>query len=1790
MPQTLVDLLRLRAHEQPDRLAYTFLPDESDRATLSYSELDQRARHIGAWLQSLGASNERVLLLYPPGLEYIAAFFGCLYAGCVAVPVYAPRPNRSLARIQNIAANADAKLALTTASILSKIEPLLGETSDLRGLRWLAADTFTPVEESAWLKPSIDSETLALLQYTSGSTGEPKGVMLSHKNLLSNSALLAHAFKYTSESRCVSWLPLYHDMGLIGGMLQPLYGGFPCTLISPVSFLQQPLRWLRAISNDKATISGGPNFAYELCLRTINAEQRASLDLSSWTVAFNGAEPIHSETLHRFVEYFAPCGFRPESFHPCYGLAEATLIVSGGPKNNTLPVVRTVSRTALAQDHKLTSASSESDSQTIVGCGRVLPEQQVIVVDPKFLTQCPDNCVGELWISGPSVAAGYWNRPLDTEQIFNAHLANSNAGAFLRTGDLGFINDDELFLTGRLKDLIIIRGVNHYPQDVERTVERSHSSLRPGCGAAFSVELNNEERLIVVQEIDRRGDTDFDQVIAAIRQAVAEEHELHVAAIVLLKRGSISKTSSGKIQRQACRDAFLRGDLKVAAEWRETSRQNEPDTAFAGSPTSVEDVQAWLVSRLAAKLRISRSGINVSRSITQHGVDSLAAMELLHAIDTELHLSLPMSCLLDSDSVAELAKEIWRQLQELTTAAAEPSETDETSPPHSPLSYGQRALWFLKELEPNNTAYNLAFAVKVRGVLNREALQQAFQRVIERHDVLRTTFPRIDDQPEQEIHDSVEFCIQDSDVSEWSDQTLQDQLAVEGQRPFDLEHGPLLRVKLFRQSAAENVLLFAIHHIVADFWSLALLFSELESFYVAACNGQPLALPRPKQFADYARYQQQQLAGSDGERLWQYWKKQLEGELPVLNLPRSIGGIDTAPQGASQFFTVGPEPAQRLRDFASARGVTLYSVLLAALNVLLSRYAHQDEILIGSPITGRNTTEWFNSVGYFVNAVALRSRPRANLSFDSFLEQVQQTVKAALAHQEYPFSLLVERLQPARQAGISPIFQVSFVLQKNHLSDRPELAALALNEPGVRLKLGELELESIKLDAEQPFELTLMIADAGKELKGSWLYRSQIFEEEIISRLSSHFQQLLETIVSEPQTQLRALQLLTADERAQLPYEWNNTARPVSSESIIELFTEQVARSPQAVAVLDEHQQLTYAELAARALTLAHRLRQQGVGADVLVGIYMERSVDLVVALLGVLYAGGAYLPLDLQSAPQRARQVLGASGSTLVVTHSSHGAVVSEFGARVLLLDEPQKTSATLDEISPLSLPHINGGQLAYVIYTSGSTGAPKGVMISHRALVNHMSWIIREFNIDEHDTVVQKTPVGFDAAAWEFWAPLLVGGQLLMARPGGHQDSRYLCQLINEQRATILQVVPTLLRMLVEDEAFKKCQTLRDLYCGGERLPAELVEQVQHTLPAVRVHNLYGPTEACIDASHWYCARPDETTNAAAGKDRSRNILIGRPIDNTQVYVLDDQLQPEPIGVIGELFIGGMGLARGYLDDPGLTASKFIPDSFSGRHGGRLYRTGDLARFTGDGQLEYVGRIDQQVKLRGYRIELGEIEAALTQHPEVRRVVVQVREDDGRQRLVAWLVPRVKAPTASELRRHCKGLLPEYMIPTVFLMMESLPLTATGKIDRQALPAPGAEYSLSESEMVTPRTEVEAGLAQIWSELLGIKQVGIHNSFFELGGHSLLATQLIARLRKSFQVEVTLRDFFETPTIAWLAEVIEQSPRSQPTRQLQTIRVRPRGGKTIESLLARIDDLSDAETRSLLSHKEQT
>jgi amino acid adenylation domain-containing protein len=1046
-----------------------------------------------------------------------------------------------------------------------------------------------------------------------------------------------------------------------------------------------------------------------------------------------------------------------------------------------------------------------------------------------------------------------------------------------------------------------------------------------------------------------------------------------------------------------------------------------------------------------------------------------------------------------------------------------------------PTSFAQQRLWFLDQLAPGNPFYNVSTALRLTGSLNFTALEQAFNEIVRRHETLRTTFVMVEQQPMQAI--PAESCANAPsltiplpliDLRNFESQERETQvrriLTAEAQHPFNLTTGPLLRVKLLQLDEAEYVLLLNLHHIVADGWSIGVLIKELGVLYKAFIEDKhhsvSTLLPElPIQYADFAEWQREWLQGvgingfSPLQTQLAYWQKQLDG-ISVLNLPtdRLRPAVPTY-SGAKQFLELPHSLTQALEALSYQEGVTLFMTLLAAFQTLLYRYTQQEDIAVGVPIANRNRSELEGLIGFFVNSLVLRSDLSGNPTFRELLNRVREVTLGAYAHQELPFEKLVEELQQERDLSRHPLFQVVFSLQNTPIQ--------ALELPGLTLSQFEFDSKTAKLDLE--FHLWQDL----ESLKGQVVYSTDLFDDITMTRMLRHFQTLLESIVANPDQRLTDLPLLTGNERQQLLIDWNNTRREYTENKCFhQLFASQVEKTPDAIALVFEQKQLTYREVNNQANQLAHHLQQMGVSPDVLVGICLERSLLMIVALLGILKAGGAYVPLDPSYPQERLKFILEDAKVSVLLTQQQFVELFENSVVSVVCLDKDGEAIASQSQENPASC--VTFSNLAYVIYTSGSTGQPKGVLIEHQGLSNLVEAQIEVFNLQPGHRILQFASLSFDAAIFEIVMALGTGAALYLAKKEFLLPGQSLLQLLRENAITHITLPPAVLAVLPTESL----PALQTIICAGESCSDSIVKRWMSSNR--KFFNAYGPTEATVWSTvaeiNSFCQKPP----------------IGRPIANTQIYILDKHLQPVPIGIPGEIYIGGEGLARGYLNRPVLTAEKFNANPFEKAEGSRLYRTGDLARYRPDGNIEFLERIDNQVKIRGFRIELSEVETVLNQHKTVKEAVVIAKENiSGGKDLVAYIIPKFKqTATTIELRKFLKEKLPEYMVPKTLVLLDSLPLTPNSKVDRQALTALDIlNNRVLDKTFVAPRTPIELKLAEIWTEVLNLERVSIHDNFFDVGGNSLLSVRLLERIRKQFGCELPLSTLFLNPTIENLA-----------------------------------------------------
>ncbi|MBW4602154.1 MAG: amino acid adenylation domain-containing protein [Calothrix sp. FI2-JRJ7] len=1694
-------LFEEQASKTPNNIAVVF-----EDQKLTYAELNKSANQLAYYLQKLGVEKDVVVGIATERSHLmLVAMLGILKAGGAYLPLDPTLPTESLAfRLQD----AQASILLTQQGIDS-ISDLKSKVPN-QTLVYLDTDwEIISSENTGNPLNKVTHENLVYVIYTSGSTGKPKGVAIEHQQLSNYLYGILEKLELPAGVSFASVSTFAADLG--NTMIFPSLCTGGCLHI---------VSWERA--SDAAALAEYFRCHVIDCLKIVPSHLAALLSsgniesiLPRQLLIFGG-EAAGWQLIETIQQHVPNC----------------RIINHYGPTETTVGVL-----TYAVNKQKY----REQKSQT-VPIGKPIANTQIYVLDDNQKPVAM-GVPGELYIGGKSLARGYINRPELTKErfIINPFL-NFESGEFTekskplnpifsqrlyRTGDLVcYLPDGNIEFLGRLDNQVKIRGFRIELGEIEATL--SQYPAVQGIAVIATEEELGDRRLIayIVPNNDERTlSTQHSTLINDLRNFLKEKLPEYMipSAFVVLK--ALPLTANGKVDRYAlpAPDAVLQ------------------EKTFVVPRNPIEEVLAGIWSQL-----LGVSPLSIDDDFFDLGGHSLLATQIISRIRIIFGVEIPLRQLFVSSTVAKLAVHIEAAIasshQQMSLISPVSRDRD------LPLSFAQWRLWFFQQLEPESSTYNLLRAIRLTGVLNITALQQSFNEILRRHEVLRTTFATINGQPLQVIHPKIDLKLPIVDLTQIQNQesTIQNFLLEEAQQSFDLAQGPLLRTTLLRLGEEEHVLILTLHHIVSDAWSTGVLVSESAALYAAFCEGKPSPLEElPIQYADFAIWQREWLQQQQLQTQLDYWKKQLQGNLPVLELKsdRPRPAIQTF-AGEEYSLVLPKELSQALKKLSQQEGVTLFMTLLAAFKTLLYRYTGQTDILIGSPIANRNRAEIENLIGFFVNTLVLRTDLSDNPSFIQLLARVRDCTLSAYAHQDLPFEKLLEELQPERDTSHMPLFQVMFVLQ---------------NTPSKTLELPSLRIQPIEVKGKTAkFDLTLFIEDTEHGLIASFEYNTDLFDQPTICRLGQHFQTLLAGIITNPTQHLCELSLLTATEQQQLR-EWNSTATDYENELCLhQLFELQAQKTPDAVAVVFENQQITYQELNCRANQLAHYLQKLGVKPEVLVGICVERSLEMIIGLLGILKAGGAYVPLD-PSYPQQRLAFMLENSQTPVLLCQQH--LVKNFPAhttKLVCLDT--NWELITDQSSENPVCNLTPDNLAYVIYTSGSTGRPKGAMNTHRGVANFLTAMQQQFGLTNQDSLLSVTTLSFDIAVLELFLPLTVGAKVILASREVAIDGTQLLKRLKSD-ITVMQATPATWRMLLE--AGWQSNPQLKILCGGEALPAKLAQQLRQR--SAGVWNLYGPTETTI----WSTIHQVD--------ERETSVPIGRPIANTQIYLLDPNFNLVPVGVIGELYIGGVGVGRGYLHNPQLTSEKFIPNPFSDNPGARLYKSGDLACYLPDGTIEFLGRIDYQLKVRGFRIELGEIEAVLSQHPAVGETVVVIREDTpGDKRLVAYLVPtkhlqqdeifnsstlsdnaeinKNGSNFISQLRLFLQERLPEYMLPSAFVLIESLPLTPSGKVNRQALPAPDISKGNLEIDFAPPRTSTEKVVANIWSQVLKREQVGIHDNFFDLGGHSLLATQVISRLWEAFKVELPLRSLFEEPTVAKLVKYIEKILTVQ---QLQTLTI---------------------------------
>jgi len=1631
----------------------------------------------------------------------------------VAVPAAPPLGSRLKERARRIVENARPAAVLSTASELAAVRQVLADVlTNVQVLDIGAIDA-----QSADVSSSLRFDELALLQYTSGSTTAPRGVMVEHRHLMANQRMIAQAMGHGSDADFVSWLPPFHDMGLMGNLLQPIYLGSTCTFMPPAAFARRPLRWLEAVSTYRAHTSGAPNFGFDLCVDALEKEPAGtvSLDLSCWRIAYSGAEPVRRSTLDRFARAFEPFGFRREALYPTYGLAEATLMVAG---------------------HRSVFSGLPRSVGQHVSCGIEVAPDTIAIVEPTTRCRLPEGAVGEVWVTGDHICAGYWGDARGSEGIFHAQI-ESDPRTYLRTGDLGYLDQRELFICGRLTDQIIVRGINLDPHDIETAAAAvmTRHDVRHQV-VAFQLEGSTDQLVILLCEGALSDAQAWGTRAREILQEVACRIEIRLDAVVLVRSGTLPRTSSGKIQRSSCRDRYAEKSLRVIREIRfdeEGSSWTKVSTSvLAGLPEEEREAEilSLMKRQVAAILGISPSALDTSAPLSHYGWDSLAAVTFTHDIERCYGLVLPERLSLQERTLVSIAAFLARRIAAVPSVEhAKVAIVRKPDLRGLPLSVGQRAFWFLTHLAPESSAFNLSLVAAIQGEFDVDIFRRCLRRWIDSHAVVHSRLRWTGESYIQErvltgaseplrVVDAATLSKEGGCAIAWD--TIR--------RPFDLLAEQPWRCTLVRSEGCWTIA-FCIHHLAADFRSLCLMVNSVVGLYVRALEtGAVPNFTCDTPFDDFVTKERDELLSDRGDRMRRFWKDRLEGHLEPLELPYLKPATPSRPEaGALLHHQLDGAAKSGIEGLARKVGTTPFAVCLALFSVLLNRLTERRRFVVGTPVSLRSQRTYAETIGCLANVLPLPVDLRGNPTFEDVLARIDFGFNQCIEHADLPFADIVDVLRLPRAPGRMPLVDVLFSWQKAAQGSLDQgLTGFALKRPGAVASVGPFDLRLVDMPAmDAQYDLSLMM---GYDTENLWLaleYRPCLYCAEAMRQFLRDYEELAHRVARNPAATLSSLAMPSnADDRGVPALATEKPLWTGAEETICQSFDRSVRLWPDRVAVSCGRLHLTYRALDRLSGVVARKLLVSGARVEEPVAITTLRTTELVVGLLGVIKAGCAYVPLEPGIPSARRSAILQACGCRrllispgLVEAHRDPSMIVCEIAPRL--------------EQSPVTRP-VRGGHLAYIIHTSGSTGTPKSVMVEHRSVVN----LVRSFDhwLPESASGLRWTmlhALGFDLSVWEIFGALLSGGALSIVGEHERGDMHMFAALLRQRQIEVLSLTPSMLQSLLgtptQAGADSPLAMVRRLAIGGEAMTAEIADKLAEL--SLCAWNFYGPTEATV----WAAACPVRVEGGV--------VLIGGPIAGARLEVLDDQQRPRSLGANGELAIAGGGLARGYLNSPAATARVFVPDPVG--VGQRIYLTGDRARATGDGHYEFLGRRDSQVKVRGYRIDVAEIERILEHGPGVAQaVVVIVGESPASRQLAAFATTTAGAEiNERSLQDWLAERLPSHMVPQAVIGLSQMPCTPNGKKDREAV------RRLADSPMSKSRTlsqdakKAEEEVKRAWSRVLGHGSSDSDISFFDAGGNSLTMVQLHKELEQTFHRPLALIDLYRWSTVTDMARLIE-------------------------------------------------
>lgn len=1677
-----------------DNKGITFISSERD-FYMSYKDLYNTALSILSDFQAKGIKegDEIIFQLLNPK-DFICTFWACLLGGILPVPLPLSRNVEHKKMVMKVWYQLRNPYLITSEGILSK----LAAGDDNKSLQSLMSRIL--LIERVGQKVNCGKihyskqDDIAFIQFSSGSTGDPKGVILTHENLLNNMNAMLEGIDATDKDSTLSWVPLTHDLGLIGFHITPILANIDQYIMGTEVFLTNPVLWLEKAQEYKVTLLSSPNFGYKHFLNYFDPTKAAHWDLSHVRLICNGAEPISAQLSNAFYNLMANFGLKSSAAVPGYGLAEATLVVSLPPLGEGLVSID-IDRdyTSIGDKIKEGKDLPIDKKVTFVDLGYPVSDCVIRICD-KENKVLSDGNIGRVQLKGKGVSSGYYNNKEITKKAFTED-------GWLKTGDLGFLNNGRLIITGREKDIIFINGQNFYPYDIERialSVKELGNIQVAACGV-LDKDTQREDVVVFVQfeeEVEA-----FIPIAQKLKVYMNKLTGLDIKYIVPVM--NIPRTSGGKIQRYKMKQMFENGSFSNVVATMNKLSQHEIKKKKVEPPTN--DTEKKLLEIWSNVLESTNIGI--TDSYFELGGNSLKATYIVNSIHKVFNVEIPLRVVFERNTIKDLANYIDKidSIQRFEPIEKMPKKDSYD------VSPAQKRIYVLEQLNEKNTTYNISQALLIEGNLCKEKIEETLNRLINRHESLRTSFVMIDGQPMQKIHEDISIKIAYKELGEEDIEKEIGKLIM----PFNLSEAPLLRAGLIKIKENENVFVMDIHHIIADGTSMNILLKEFITLY------QDEELPLLNiQYKDFAFWQKKSIYDAKLENQKKYWINEFSNEVPDLSIPTDYSRPRYQSfEGDKLSFSIDSNLTDKLKKLASIKQTSLYMVLVSAYYLLLSKYSGKEDIVVGTPIAGRTHLQVKNVIGMFVNTLALRNYPKGEKSFEEFLHEVKNRTLEAYDNQEYPFEMLVEELNIPRDMSRNPLFDAMFVFQ---------------NMEKVQGSISDLNIYSYSFHSKRAkFDITLFAEEINNYLSFELEYCTKLFNEHSMERLTKYFANILEQIVEAPHLKLCDIQMISEEEKRKLLLSQFNDARQesksIENKTVIQLFEETVEKNPHKTAISSDNQQITYEDLNQKASKLAWHLKKLEIDSGEAIGIIAEPSIELIISILAVMKVGGIYVPIEPSLPKDRMDYMLEHSQAKLVLSTNKLVKKINFDGIYVDVSDEKiyEVDSYDIAVATRLEDP-------VYIMFTSGSTGKPKGVIVKNQGLSNYIQWASKTYVKDEVVAFPLFTSISFDLTVTSIFTPLITGNRIIVYK--SEENEAIIKEILKDDKVQIIKLTPSHLRLIMDVDNSQS--SIKKLIVGGEQLDTKLVKDIYNSFYGnIEIFNEYGPTEATVG-----CMIHRFDYN----KDLRPSVPIGTAIENLSIHVLDKYLNPVPVNVPGEIYIGGVGVAKGYLKNETLTTEKFIPNPSV--KGETLYRTGDLARWLPDNKLEFIGRVDSQVKIRGFRIEIGEIEGALLDNESIKQAVVIDKENErGEKYLTAFFTSDISM-NPIDMRKYLALKLPEYMIPSFFIQLDEMPLNNNGKVNMKALSHMEVEINTG-MEYVAATTDLEKKLTDVWVSVLDVDKIGIHDNFFVLGGDSIKAVQIVSRLNE-MDIDIKVKDILTYQTIS---EICVTADFSKEKRQYE-------------------------------------